>query len=220
MLGRFALLAAPLVAILLVGCEPPAASSAAASAPPGPPPLPAAPSPAPVTTSDASASAAPTAIAASGQTENFAADSVSEAGPMGNDAASSVVASPTAEPALPPPAPTQVPAPPADSGPFISLSAGVAVPQLLPEGTQVGVSVDYSLRGNPKTSCRYFLVVESSAGEIAVPVTLEPRGGTFQGFLPPSVRPEHQPFRARIDELPPKGERLRVSNSAPLATSY
>ena len=112
--------------------------------------------------------------------------------------------------------PTPTPSP----GPFINLSAGVALPQLLPEGTQIGVSVDYSLSGNLNPSSRYELVVESSKGKVAVPVMLEARGGTIQGFLPPSVRPEDLPFRAQIDEVPPEGPRVRVSNSAVLATSY
>lgn len=84
----------------------------------------------------------------------------------------------------------------------------------------MGVSVDYRLRGSLKTSSRYVLVVESNAGETAVPVTLSPEGGTLQGFLPLEVRPEHQPFQARIDEIPPGGKRSRVSNTVSLATSY
>ena len=219
MIRQFAVLPALLVSIVFAGCEPPAVNSVAANAPPGPPP-PATPPPVPVATSEPPNTAEPTEFAVGGRAENFADETVSENATSGDDAPSSVAANPDAEPAAPSPAITQTPTAPADSGPFISLSAGVAVPQLLPEGTQVGVSVDYSLRGAPKTSCRYFLVVESSAGEVAVPVKLEPQGGTFQGFLPPKVRPEHQPFRARIDEVPPQGERMRVSNSAPLATSY
>jgi hypothetical protein len=119
-----------------------------------------------------------------------------------------------------PAAPTSLPTPSSGGGKFISLSAGVALPQLLPEGTQIGVSVDYRLSGSLKTSSRYFLVVESKAGEIALPVTLEPAGGTLQGFLPLAIRPEHEPFRAQIDELPAGGKRTMVSNSAVLATSY
>jgi hypothetical protein len=103
--------------------------------------------------------------------------------------------------------------------PPILLSAGVALPQLLPEGTQIGVSVDYKISGNLKSS-RYFLVMESSAGAIAVPVKLSPMGGTLQGFFPPSVRPEHQPFRARIEEAPATGNPVHASNTVMLHTSY
>jgi hypothetical protein len=103
--------------------------------------------------------------------------------------------------------------------PPIHLSAGVALPQLLPEGTQVGVSVDYKITGALKSS-RYVLVIESSAGQIAVPVQLSPMGGTLQGFFPPSVRPEHQPFRARIDEYPATDNPIQASNTVPLRTSY
>ena len=103
--------------------------------------------------------------------------------------------------------------------PPIHLSAGVAVPQLLPEGTQVGVSVDYGIRGELK-SYPYVLIVESSAGELALPVKLSPMGGTLQEFLPPSVRPEHKPFKARIDERPSTGQSVRASNTVVLQTSY
>jgi hypothetical protein len=151
--------------------------------------------------------------------QDLGGEAVSEPGPAAIETQPPAIPAPTPEPARQP-VTTQVPTASAGSSQIISLSAGVAVPQLLPEGTQVGVSVDYSLRGSPQSSCRYLLVVESSAGEVAVPIKLDPQGGTFQGFLPPSVRPEHQPFQARIDEVSPKGERMRVSNSATLATSY
>jgi hypothetical protein len=101
------------------------------------------------------------------------------------------------------------------------LSAGVALPQLLPEGTQIGVSVDYKVSGRLNGSARYALVVESSAGPIAVPVKLSPEGGTLQGFLPLSVRPEHKPFSARVEELAPGSRRsVIVSNRLDLQTSY
>jgi hypothetical protein len=131
----------------------------------------------------------------------------------GSDESQVAVSQAALDPPTPSAASTAVPA-------AIHLSAGVALPQLLPEGTQIGVSVDYAVRGELKSSSRYMLVVESSAGEIAMEVKLEPAGGTIQGFLPLSVRPEHQPFRARIDELPAGGKPAKVSNSAVLATSY
>jgi hypothetical protein len=214
---------AAVCALALTGCEQPAASSTVASGPPGPPP----PAPALVGTGKKSTADvdlwanAPGVAPAAAESDLPAADNV-EATPAAADQQAfdnPLAAQPPAQPPIAP-QPTSAPAADRASGPFISLSAGVAVPQLLPEGTQIGVSVDYSLRGEPRTSCRYFLVVETKEGEVPVPVKLDPRGGTFQGFLPASVRPEHQPFRARIDEIPPEGEPTRVSNSAVLATSY
>jgi hypothetical protein len=132
----------------------------------------------------------------------------------------------SAEPAQPvstlatPAEPTQ-PTPPAAGQPILRLSAGVALPQLLPEGTQIGVSVDYKVSGRLNPSARYALVVESAGGRVAVPVTLSAQGGTIQGFLPAEVRPEHKPFSARIEELAP-GSRssVTVSNRLDLQTSY
>jgi hypothetical protein len=103
--------------------------------------------------------------------------------------------------------------------PPIHLSAGVALPQLLPEGTQMGVSVDYKING-PLKSSRYLLVIESSAGQCELSIKLSPMGGTLQDFLPPSVRPEHKPFRARIDEYPGTANAIQASNTVPLQTSY
>lgn len=214
---RSLVLFASLAAISLAGCEPPAVSStAAANAPPGPPAPPAA---APLASPEQPSVPGPANFASDAISAEFASNGGADATTPPEEAppAIPVSAESAAQPtALPLPSPTA----PGDSGPFVSLSAGVAVPQLLPDGTQIGVSVDYSLRGNPKTSCRYELVVESSKGEIPVSVKLDPQGGTIQGFLPLSVRPEHQPFRARIDEVSPQGKRVRVSNSAVLATSY
>jgi hypothetical protein len=118
----------------------------------------------------------------------------------------------TESPTAPAPATPQTP---------IRLSAGVALPQLLPEGTQIGVSVDYRLTGRLNPSSQYALVIESGAGTIGVPVELSPQGGTIQGFCPASVRPEHKPFNARIVELVP-GSRSQtpISNTAALTTSY
>jgi hypothetical protein len=143
-----------------------------------------------------------------------------EAGP---EVASSVVSAESNEPVA---AGLDSQAPQEDSSrsarseqPPIHLSAGVALPQLLPEGTQVGVSVDYKVN-RPLHSSRYVLVIESSAGQLTLPIKLSPMGGTVQDFLPLSVRPEHKPFRARIDELPPTGNSVQASNTVPLQTSY
>lgn len=109
---------------------------------------------------------------------------------------------------------------PSATEPYIQLSAGVAVPQLLPEGTQVGVSVDYKVTRPIPSSAKHELVVDSTAGATRVPVTISPEGGTLQGFLPPDVRPEHQPFTARIEETRSSGQGRAVSRSVPLQTSY
>jgi len=79
--------------------------------------------------------------------------------------------------------------------------AGVALPQSLPEGTQIGVSVDYKINGGLKSS-RFVLVIESSAGQITVPVKLSPMGGTLAGFLP-AFRPPRAPAFPRPDRRVP-----------------
>src|SRR5262245_16206000 len=171
-----AVVLASLVSIVLVGCEPPAASMAVANAPPGPPALvPVTPPPAPPLVEPASNPS--TQVAESSPAAEFQSQATAELEPAANEPPPLPAASQLPAPQVPA---SQPPMPTAGSERFISLSAGVAVPQLLPEGTQVGVSVDYSLRGNPNSSCRYLLVVESSAGEVAVPVKLDPQGGTFQ----------------------------------------
>jgi hypothetical protein len=81
------------------------------------------------------------------------------------------------------------------------------------------VSVDYKTSGELK-SYPYVLVIESSAGELALPVKLSPMGGTLQEFLPPSVRPEHKPFRARIEEKRSTDSSVPASNTVLLQTSY
>jgi hypothetical protein len=114
--------------------------------------------------------------------------------------------------------PTYSPAEPTNSSPkpSIKLSVGIALPQTLPDGTQVGVSVDYKVTGRLNTSAKYVLVVESRAGETIFDVKLSPQGGNLAGFLPLSIRPEHSPFRARIDEVSSSGSGATISNIAPL----
>jgi hypothetical protein len=105
--------------------------------------------------------------------------------------------------------------------PAVQLSAGVAVPQLLPEGTQIGVSVDYRVSGTLHPSARYALVIESGSGELALEVRLAAPGGTLQSFLPLAIRPEHQPFRARVEMLlPGESQPTKISNTANLQTNY
>jgi hypothetical protein len=110
--------------------------------------------------------------------------------------------------------------PAATSGvPPIQLSAGIAVPQSLPTGTQMGVSVDYAIRGALNRSSRYVLVISSEGGgNVEAEVKLA-TSGTLQDFVP-KLRPEDRPFNCRIDEITPGGRRVRASNVAPLQTNY
>jgi hypothetical protein len=121
---------------------------------------------------------------------------------------------PPATPATPPassPAPAQVP--------FINLSAGIAVPQSLPTGTAMAISVDYERYAELKTSSRYALVVKSNAGEIATEVKLE-SSGNLSVFIQ-QFKPEHRPFTARIEEVTPGSKRRTiVSNEVTLKTDY
>lgn len=120
-------------------------------------------------------------------------------------------------PADTPPAadPTYSPAGPTDSSPkpSIRLSVGIALPQTLPDGTQIGVGVDYKVTsGRLSTSAKYFWVIEKGQGEVAMEVQLKPQGGNLAGFLPISIRPEDGPFKTRIDEVSTSGSRATVSN--------
>ncbi|MCU0880820.1 MAG: hypothetical protein MUF06_23880, partial [Pirellulaceae bacterium] len=59
------------------------------------------------------------------------------------------------------------------------------------------------------------------AGELALEIRLAAAGGTLQSFLPVAVRPEHQPFRARVEMLLPReSQPTRISNTASQQTSY
>ena len=96
---------------------------------------------------------------------------------------------------------------------FIKLSVGIALPQTLPDGTQVGVSVDYKLlKPSLNSAAKYLWVIESAKGEIAMEVQIKPEGGNLAGFLPLEIRPGDSPFKARIDEVMSSGSRVTVSN--------
>ena len=98
------------------------------------------------------------------------------------------------------------------------LSAGVAVPQSLPTGTAMGMSVDYQ-SGGLNQSSRYVWVVKSEGGG-NVEQPFEPLAqGTLQTFFL-DLRPEHRPFNSHIEEISPSGRRTRVSNVAVMQTSY
>ena len=98
------------------------------------------------------------------------------------------------------------------------LKAGVAVPQSLPTGTAMGMSVDYQAGGLNQSS-RYVWVVTSEGGG-NVEQAFQPRTqGTLQTFFL-DLRPEHRPFNSHIEEVSPGGQRTRVSNVAVMQTSY
>jgi hypothetical protein len=178
--------------LLFTGCEPPSspqsAKGAIAGVAPKPPPPPPPPPGEEATTSAASLSPA--------------------------------VANPPTNPVAPKPAlPTDAdPTPSASTAkPFIKLSVGIALPQTLPDGTQVGVSVDYKLlKPSLNSSAKYYWVIESRQGETAMEVQLKPQGGNLAGFLPLEIRPGDSPFKARIDEITTSGSRVCVSNVEPL----
>jgi hypothetical protein len=200
------------VAGTIFGCEPSARSTPVGTAPPPPPPA------------GAGISFAQTPVAVEDRVainEGVAVGIATDHGDATFDSQGSLRdPQPPAGEQTPRTEPTTV-APARESPPAIQLSAGVALPQLLPEGTQIGVSVDYRVRGELNGSASYFLVVSSSEGEIAFPVEVSASGGTLQGFCPPSVRPEHKPFTARIEEQSPASRsRTTISNRAMLATSY
>lgn len=103
--------------------------------------------------------------------------------------------------------------------PAIHLSAGVAVPQSLPTGTAMGVSVDYRAQGSLSSSSRYVVVVKSAAGEAVNEVQLE-SSGTFAAFFL-ELKPEHRPFTVRIEEIPAGSlRRVVISNEVNLKTDY
>lgn len=121
---------------------------------------------------------------------------------------------PAAAPAIPAAAP-----PPAAQRKFIHLSAGVAVPQSLPIGTVMAMSVDYSVDARLNPSSRYIWVIKSSAGEALNEVRLD-NSGNLSAFFE-QLKPEHRPFSARIEEVTPGSDRRTiVSNEVPLKTSY
>jgi hypothetical protein len=100
----------------------------------------------------------------------------------------------------------------------VQLRTGVALPQTLPDGTRVGVSVDYEVVGQLQSSSNYFLMVNAASQEreILVSVDLSSPRGTLQHFLPADAQPAAGPFTARIAEVQQGGRMAIVSNSVPL----
>ena len=103
------------------------------------------------------------------------------------------------EPSPPPASPPPPRTPQRRTGPSIRLSAGVALPQSLPTGTAMGISVDYAFAaGQPLPSLSYVWVIEpAKADPVKQPVQLS-QSGTLQAFFT-QLRPEHGPFHAHIE---------------------
>lgn len=121
--------------------------------------------------------------------------------------------------------PAKTPSSPAAASPTggqgksIHLSAGVAVPQSLPIGTVMAMSVDYSVDARLNPSSRYVWVIKSAAGETLSEVKLD-NSGNLSAFFE-QLKPEHRPFSARIEEDTPGSDRRTiVSNEVALKTSY
>ena len=96
--------------------------------------------------------------------------------------------------------------------PAVQLSAGVALPQTLPDGTVMSFSVDYQFaQGQPDANAGYVWVIERSRGAPSrQPVKLSPRG-TLQAFVA-EFRKEEEPFQTFLED----GRGNRVSQTAPL----
>lgn len=95
------------------------------------------------------------------------------------------------------------------------LSAGVALPQMLPNGTQIGFSVDYRFGGSNKgNETQYYWIIEPDQGEpYAEPVQLSDQG-TLQTFVP--WMPGDGPFRCYLAKGSADGTHVAISPSIAL----
>ena len=89
-----------------------------------------------------------------------------------------------------------------ESGPNlqVDLSAAVALAMTGPEGTMMGFSVDYRVKGTaPSGQSPFVWVIEGQGGKIyRLPVKLESQGNLM--LVVPEWRPEDGPFRCRIED--------------------
>jgi hypothetical protein len=78
------------------------------------------------------------------------------------------------------------------------LRAGIALPQTLPDGTQVGFSVDYRFRTyTPDPQARYVWEIRQGNGSIErLDVQITGKKGTLSQYLP--LQPQQGPFTSRI----------------------
>lgn len=89
----------------------------------------------------------------------------------------------------------------------VRLSAGLALPQTLPNGTAIGFSVDFRFRkSKPNPEEQYVWEIKDGKGIIRrLAVNLSGLRGTLQQFVP--IRPEEGPFVSRIATVTdPHGE--------------
>jgi hypothetical protein len=98
--------------------------------------------------------------------------------------------------------------------PPVKLSAGVALPQLGPEGTLMSFSVDYRfLDGAPNKEGEYLWVIVPTAGEpLEMPVKLKKKQDTLQTFVP-QWGPHNGPFKTYLVEVSEDGSQKTLSAS-------
>lgn len=105
--------------------------------------------------------------------------------------------------------------PPASPTP-IKLSAGVALPQLGPEGTLMMFSVDYRfLEGAPNPAAKYAWVIQPAKGDALEQIVKLKRRDTLQAMVP-QWRPENGPFKLYIDEVSEDGTHRTISQRVDL----
>ena len=93
----------------------------------------------------------------------------------------------------------------------VKLSAGVVLPQSLPGGTAMGLSVDYVLVGSlPTSSGPIVWVIKSAKGGSAEVVVRLAERGNLMTFVT-SMRPEHGPFQSYLAIVLTDGGRLPIS---------
>ncbi len=110
------------------------------------------------------------------------------------------------EPGTPPPqlekaplSPSVTPSPVASRADHcVQLTNGLALPQLLPTGTAMGMSVDYELRGTlPSSATQVFWVIEPSQGaQASIPVVLQDQGNLATFVV--EMKPDQGPFRCQL----------------------
>ena len=98
------------------------------------------------------------------------------------------------------------------------LSAGVALPQSLPTGTAMGMSVDYVLvHAEPPSGGETVWVIEAARGaKVDVPVRLGAEGSLMEFF--PQLKPEDGPFRSYLAVRFSDGRRVPFSDSINMAS--
>ncbi len=91
------------------------------------------------------------------------------------------------------------------------LSAGMALPQSLPTGTALGMSVDYVLLETlPTAAVQAVWVIESAqAGNAEVPVRLAAQGNLMTFIT--NMKPEHGPFHSYLAVVFSDGHREPIS---------